>query len=674
MGKSKRGICMAEGGITQETPEQLMARMSAKYGVPLSPPTTQQTQAKTPAPPPAQAAPQGIATLAGVAGIMANRKATIDKASNYANGGIVKGKGTPTSDDVPVKINGADYNLSDTEVVLPSKTRQALGEMLGAKPGNVAQANSLVEKYIEQTNGKPPVQVEEGTNLAAGGLLDDEAIKQNYQNVTGISAPAPIPSPAANAPAGGMSFGQSPAPTIYGNGGLPADVVQRGIETMRGQLAKPQAPSPASSGIAAASPVAAGIQARPWYAGTDSRDERSGIEMERERRAQAMQAGVLNDPIKSALQYGVVGSSPVIDQTKQAASAPINVSASSGFGPQGNFGQPSISDIPARNDAAFMTGKAQYDETGLNKTGMATPDSSGGGFTQKGVSYNVNPSSQEGITKITSTKTNPLYTNIRPEDAVAGLKNQMVGGDAANVQQGLDRHARANAITQSIIDKQTPGGIGMLNDPNNVEAANAEKTARWRQDDLIAKAARNPAAGQVALASANGQNAMGVEEMRQQGDAARNAVAMRGQDIALARADGSPEERQLKQAQAQGIMAQTESSKMLADIQKKALAGDAQAAASYRALTGKSGADYKDRYITLPNRKVYNDMGQIVGEESGGLFDAATGKPVDSGAGQPKQGGAQKFSSPADVAAAKAAGTIKSGDVIETPNGLIKVK
>ena len=29
MGKSKRGICMAEGGITQETPEQLMARMSA---------------------------------------------------------------------------------------------------------------------------------------------------------------------------------------------------------------------------------------------------------------------------------------------------------------------------------------------------------------------------------------------------------------------------------------------------------------------------------------------------------------------------------------------------------------------------------------------------------------------------------------------------------------------
>lgn len=627
MGKSKRGICMAEGGITQETPEQLMARMSAKYGVPLSPPTTQQTPAKTPAPPPAQAAPQGIATLAGVAGIMANRKATIDKASNYANGGIVKGKGTPTSDDVPVKINGADYNLSDTEVVLPSKTRQALGEMLGAKPGNVAQANSLVEKYIEQTNGKPPVQVEEGTNLAAGGLLDDEAIKQNYQNVTGISAPDPIPSPAVSAPSGGMSFGQSPAPTIYGNGGLPADVVQRGIETMRGQLAKPQAPSPASSGIAAASPVAAGIQARPWYAGTDSRDERSGIEMERERRAQAMQAGVLNDPIKSALQYGVVGSSPVIDQTKQAASAPINVSASSGFGPQGNFGQPIISDIPARNDAAFMTGKAQYDETGLNKTGMATPDSSGGGFTQKGTSYNVNPSSQEGITKITSTKTNPLYSNIRPEDATAGLKNQMVGGDAADVQQGLDRHARANAIMQSIIDKQPAGGLGILGD-GGTEAANAEKTARWRQDDLLQQARNgNRAAGEAIQSNAQLQSEGMRSAAAMRGQDVTSGITARGQDLtAQTEANRLATDSPLKKAQAEGIMAQTDSAKMLADIQKKALAGDPQAVASYRALTGKA-PDFKDRYTVVPGGDYIdpeNPMQKMRAKPQ--VLDNATGK------------------------------------------------
>ena len=628
MGKNKRGICMADGGITrQETADELMARMTAKYGAPASGPST------TPQPatqqPKAQPAPQSEGIAGGIIGILKGRAAQIDKASNYANGGIVKGKGTPTSDDVPVKIKGRDYNLSDTEVVLPSKTRQALGEMLGAKPADVASANSLVEKFIEQTNGKPPVQVEEGTNLAAGGLLDDEAIKQNYQNVTGISASAPIPSPAVSAPSGGMSFGQSPAPTIYGNGGLPADVVQRGIETMRGQLAKPQAPSPASSGIAAASPVAVGIQARPWYAGTDSRDERSGIEMERERRAQAMQAGVLNDPIKSALQYGVVGSSPVIDQTKQAASAPINVSASSGFGPQGNFGQPIISDIPARNDAAFMTGKAQYDETGLNKTGMATPDSSGGGFTQKGTSYNVNPSSQEGIAKITSTKTNPLYTNIRPEDATAGLKNQTTG--AQDVEEGLNRYARANAITQSIIDKQPMGGIAILNDPN--EAANAEKTARWRQDELLqAGKYGNRAAGDAIQANAQ----LGVEGIRsataQRGQDVGAGITARGQDLAAQTAAnnlaGNPQERQLKEAQAQGILAQTDSTKMLADLQRKALAGDQQALASYRALTGKGDRSLRDNFMAVGGGQEYDAAAGVMRNVPQRLVDLRTGQEI----------------------------------------------
>lgn len=33
-----------------------------------------------------------------------------------------------------------------------------------------------------------------------------------------------------------MSMGPGQAPTIYDNGGLPADVVQRGAETMRGQM------------------------------------------------------------------------------------------------------------------------------------------------------------------------------------------------------------------------------------------------------------------------------------------------------------------------------------------------------------------------------------------------------------------------------------------------------
>lgn len=89
-----------------------------------------------------------------------------------------------------------------------------------------------------------------------------------------------------------------------------------------------------------------------------------------------------------------------------------------------------------------------------------------------------------------------------------------------------------------------------------------------------------------------------------------------------------------RQAQTNGQELQNANAKIVADLQQKALAGDAQAMASYRALTGKE-EKYKDRYIPMNNRKVYNDMGQVVGEESGGLFDAATGKTV-AGGGQQK--------------------------------------
>ena len=122
-------------------------------------------------------------------------------------------------------------------------------------------------------------------------------------------------------------------------------------------------------------------------------------------------------------------------------------------------------------------------------------------------------------------------------------------------------------------------------------------------------------------------------------------------------------------------MAQTESGKMIDDIRKKALAGDPQALASYKALTQKGGADYKDRYITLPNRKTYNEMGQITGEESGGIFDAATGQPVSAPTGkQTAQQQEPSFASKADLQAAIKAGKVKPGQTVMTPNGPMVVK
>lgn len=223
-----------------------------------------------------------------------------------------------------------------------------------------------------------------------------------------------------------------------------------------------------------------------------------------------------------------------------------------------------------------------------------------------------------------------------------------------------DIMARENQARGEMIDSmiKANGGNGIAVMPDSQGRADAEWNAkvdsRGAISDLQSSLRRagtrteRAAIGQALNTMLAGQNQLATESLRgenqQIAEQGRNAVAMRGQDMtALSDANrlaGNPVDNELKRAQAGGIAAQTESAKMLADIQRKALAGDQQAAATYRALTGKSGADYKDRYITLPNRKVYNEVGQIVGEESGGIFDAATGLPVQADGGQGTKPGA----------------------------------
>lgn len=145
---SQGSIGLADGGvIPRETPEQLMARMAAKYGTTGAaqdaPPPVQQPAVSQPAP---QPAPQRQGLLGAAVGLIGGRKAAIDRAAGMAEGGIVHGPGTPTSDSVPV-------HLSRGEAVLPHKTVQALG------------GPEYVENMIEQTNGKPTAT----RGLRAGG-------------------------------------------------------------------------------------------------------------------------------------------------------------------------------------------------------------------------------------------------------------------------------------------------------------------------------------------------------------------------------------------------------------------------------------------------------------------------------------------------------------------------
>ncbi len=215
MNPSPTGLGLADGtaNVAQaaqpESAEQVMARMAAKYGVSAQP-TAAPVQAPQPvqqAPQPVQQAPQPAPQRQGLMGaamgLIGGRKAAIDRATGYAEGGIVRGAGGPTDDEVPMQVAGKDVNLSNSEAVLPVKTVQALG------------GPEAVEGLIERTNGKPPVR----GGLRAGGAYGD-----------------------------GVTFGTGKRPTIYDNGGLPAPVVQAGIDTMRGQLADTRAPRRMSSG------------------------------------------------------------------------------------------------------------------------------------------------------------------------------------------------------------------------------------------------------------------------------------------------------------------------------------------------------------------------------------------------------------------------------------------
>ena len=193
---------------------------------------------------------------------------------------------------------------------------------------------------------------------------------------------------------------------------------------MRGQLATPQVaqPAQATAETGAVKPVDTN---RPWYAGTDSRDERTGLEMERARRGEATQAGVLNDPVKSAIQYGVVGN-PLSATAINASAAAVTPEAIQS--PQKFSAQSAVTQLPD-SGMGFMTG--------------AEPGKAPAPFIKPG--FNAN-----GVVTAESAK------------AAMGADMQRSGGIAGGIDlaaaNAVDQ--RANNVRQQMIDSQVGNGTG----------------------------------------------------------------------------------------------------------------------------------------------------------------------------------------------------------------------
>lgn len=195
------------------------------------------------------------------------------------------------------------------------------------------------------------------------------------------------------------------------------------------------------------------------------------------------------------------------------------------------LGAQSVTDLAAKpTGAQFITGA---------KPGEM-PSSAQGGFTQGGKSYNVNDTSQQGIARVTAPGTLPLYTNIAPEQAVSGLKNQPVSGNAASVQEGLDRYARANKIRGEMIDSMAnANGTAMSGSAlapgelaPGVTLQNL-KDAQWNDSVGTNRGETNALLGAIAAYRGNAANdtARYGHDVAAQRAAGHDQVLMRGQDI-----------------------------------------------------------------------------------------------------------------------------------------------
>lgn len=308
----------------------------------------------------------------------------------------------------------------------------------------------------------------------------------------------------------------------------------------------------------------------------------------------------------------------------------------------------------------------------LSKPMPPATSTSDAGITAGLAGVNVAQTSQPGVSKITGAGlASPLYTNVNDvREAISGLKRQTASDGGAiqgagilgGIQEGLARQARANAIRQQMIDAQPRGGVGILGGLDAMgrtrqERENDEKSARWRQDELIGKVKYIPQMAGIAGEALRGGSQQSVEETRQQGIMAGVGAQRRGQDMQAmneaARLAGNPAENALKTAQAKiaGVgadKAQAESA-MLAEAQNPNTPPERRKAliASILAAQGKSPND--NRYLSTPT-KVYNETGQITGEEAR-VFDKESGQFVGVGQQAQSTGAAQKVK--ADMAAGK---------------------
>lgn len=269
-----------------------------------------------------------------------------------------------------------------------------------------------------------------------------------------------------------------------------------------------------------------------------------------------------------------------------------------------------------------------------------------------------------------------LIDNSGKLDPIAAAQGTSIDMTADNKAM-----AAANAIRQQMIDMQPNGGAGILRD-SAADAWNARMDKEGQVQKITDLMARNPNMAGALSGALNqtvaGQTQQDVEQMRQHGIMAGVDTQRRGQDIAAknesARLAGNPMDNSLKQQQviaAQGANdRQAKLDGILAGIGAESDPAKRSALMEqYLIASGKSG---DKRYLSVQGGEEFGADGISKIKRPDSVFDTVTRQAIPLQQ-QAQSAAPPSFNSVADVQAAKAAGKIKSGDIINTPNGMIKV-
>lgn len=579
----------ADGGevlARAETPEQLMARMAAKYGV-SNKATAPAAATPAPRPAPVQAQPSGGMIGNAVRGMRAHQEA-LEQAGNYADGGMVRGPGSGTSDEVPAIVPEGSY-------VMPADSTAKVGPEALSSMGKPVPVNLSNGEYQ-----MPPEQVQ------AVGVQALDAIKAATHAPVAPKKGAAGFKPEMFFANGGEVDERNRAGSVFGGGFTGRMYSPTDIQREQGAAFV----APAAS--AAANQIATG-EAVPNMAGW----AKPG--------STATPAAALSDPAPSATPAAHLPPAATASATTKPAMASPPGSAGAG---ETKSTVPGDGNLPSP-DVTTELKPGEIVRKGNRFYGVGGNESTINGQPIGAASSPVSAQNQAAVGSLlarTPAWGSGAAAGNAPSVGAAGFSPE--GPRVTMIEDSSAKNSERAALVAAAT-KVNPGALGLtanqlrvLGDLSQNDDKNAFAAAQNREN--------NAARMQEAMLRETGQNAR--QFLTEQGATARNDA---NRAIDTRRIDAEAETRGFKVREAQRL------ERLYGAYDKADTAGRSAIAQQIRDLSGK---DTPNRFTVVPGGQAIDPATQSLVTQPSMVINNQTGEPVQM---RPSQAGAATANAPA---------------------------